>query len=90
MSTQTTRVQAEKDDYNVRHYSFHIYFAYCFGLYTAVGLAHFYDPELLLRTHYGFDEPLGVGGVYFARQTGGLMLVMALLTSFAWVNTLCL
>lgn len=72
------------DDYNVRRYSFHIYFAYCVALYTASGLLHLWDPEVVLRSYYSFGEPLNEGGRYFARQAGAFALVMALISLLAW------
>lgn len=86
MSTAETRRQAEADDYNVRRYAFHIFFAYCCALYLVVGAAHFYDPELMLRVYYGHTEPLTAGGIYFARQTAALVLVMGFLTALAWAS----
>lgn len=84
MSSSTTAAQAEKDDYNVRHYAFHLYYAYCLALYTVVGVMMIYSPQLVLSTYYGYGGELDLGGLYEGRHSGAMMLTMALLTYWAW------
>ena len=75
--------QSEQDDYNVRNYAYHIYFAYSVLLYAAMGAMNFARPHHLMDAYFGLSD-LGQGGAYYARQAGALMGAMAVFTAFAW------
>ena len=86
MSTATISTRssaAARDDYNVRNYAYHIYFAYCVLLYSLMAVMNFVRPSVMLASFYAIED-LGVGGAYYARQSAALMMAMAVFTFFGW------
>lgn len=75
--------EREKDDYNVRNYAYHIYFAYTVVLYGSLGFFCFFSPQNALSYYHGLVD-LGPAGIYYARHAAALMLVMAFSTAMSW------
>lgn len=83
--TKESLAQSEKDDYNVRNYAYHIYFAYVVALYALMMWFSFFRPETMVR-FYQLDEQLGEAGKYYARQGAGLLAVFLLVTLHGWFS----
>lgn len=81
----STQEERDRDDYNVRHYAYHIYFFYCVSLYLFMAVMNAYGPEKTIHTFHGVTD-LGVAGAYYARQSAALMVVLALLSAYGWLS----
>jgi hypothetical protein len=45
----------------------------------------FFRPETMI-TFYGLDEQVGEAGKYYARQGGGMLLVLVMISLYGWMS----
>ncbi len=81
--TAASAAVSDENDYNVRRYAYHVYFAYSVALFGAMGVLNMIWPGSLV-SFFGWEGEVGPMGTYFARQSGAAQMVLAVVTLYGW------